>query len=49
MKRERLGAVMLTLLAAVALAAMLATPAQTAPARVIHVDDDAVLGGNGSA
>jgi hypothetical protein len=32
----------------IALAAMLATPAQTAPTRVIHVDDDAVVGGDGS-
>lgn len=28
--------------------AVFATPAQTAPQRVIHVDDDAMLGGNGS-
>jgi Protein of unknown function (DUF1565) len=49
MKRERLGAVMLTLLAAVALTAMLATSAQSAQARTIHVDDDAALGGNGSS
>ena len=32
----------------VALAALLATPAQTAPATVIHVDDDALAGGDGS-
>ena len=32
----------------VALAALLATPAQTASTRVIHVDDDAPAGGDGS-
>lgn len=39
---------MRTLLLAVVALAVLATPAQTAPPRVIHVDDDAAAGGNGS-
>jgi hypothetical protein len=40
---------MLTLLAVIALAAMLATPAQTAPSKSIYADDDASPGGDGSA
>ena len=48
MRRERVGAVLLTLLATVAVTAMVATSAHTAPTRTIHVDDGAVVGGNGS-
>ena len=47
--RRRVAMAMLTVVSAVALAALLAAPAETAPARVIHVDDSAVAGGNGTA
>ncbi len=40
---------MLTLLVVVALAAILAAPAQTAQTVMIHVNDDAAPGGNGSS